>query len=410
MSMLRATPVRPDGEGAEPRRPWVPEGAVHDAIRDLFRNEFREEADAWDEERRLPPSLFERLAETGAFEHRWPAGGRGLGDFSIAATIARESALISVGGGIAISAHTDGFLPLFKLTPTGAELGDRIFDGSHIGCMAISEPTSGSDVTHCDTRARRSGDRWMVSGQKQYVSNFPAATDCMVFARTGDRGMLSDYSLLAIPTDAEGVSYDVHGTIGSRAAGTSKVRFDEVEVSQDRLVGHPGSGLRLVLDFLRLERLWAVIAGTTLAELCWEIALAFASKRKVAGVQLIEHQAMAHRFAEMRARLSATEAIAAELVSAALEGDVSSNRVAEGKLFCAESAAILADEAVQILGGRGYTDETPMARLWNDIRVLRIGGGADEVLRELIGRTQRPGTLSEHPTVRQVGQAAEERD
>jgi alkylation response protein AidB-like acyl-CoA dehydrogenase len=337
---------------------------------------------------------------------RWPQGSGGLGDFSVAATVARESALTSVGGGIAISAHTDGFLPMLRLTPMGAELGEAIFDGSRIGCMALSEPTSGSDVTNCETRARRGGAGWVISGHKHYVSNFPAATDCVVFTRTGERGMLSDYTLFAVPTDAAGVSSRVHGTIGSRAAGTSVVTFDEVDVGEERLVGNLGSGLRLVLDFLRLERLWAVIAGTTLAELCFEIAFAFASTRRVGGIPLLEHQAIAHRLADMRVRLSATEAIAGELIGAAILGEVSATRAAEGKLFCAQSASMLADDAVQILGGRGYTDETPMAQLWNDIRVLRIGGGADEVLRELIGRTQAPGALAEHWMVSRVRDSA----
>ncbi|HEU5142421.1 MAG TPA: acyl-CoA dehydrogenase family protein [Solirubrobacterales bacterium] len=379
-----------------PARPWQAPGSPHDQIRELFHNELRAEAPRWERERRLPRSVFTRLASTGAFAARWPLGGDG--DFSVAATLAREAALTSVGAAIGLSLHTDGFLPLIQRSEWGQEMRGRVLDGSLIGCVAVSEPASGSDVTRCETRAERSGSGWVIDGRKQYVSNFETATDCVVFARTGEGG-LGGFTLFAVPTDAPGITATPHATIGARAAGTCAVDFEQVEVPTERRLGPVGSGLPSVLGFLRRERLWVTIGSTALAELCFEAAHAFACSRQVGGEPLIRRQAIAHRLADMRTTLAATESIAAELTTEMIDGGVSAGRAAEGKLFAAGSACRLADEAIQILGGRGYTEETPIAALFNDVRVLRIGGGTDEILRELIDRTEGPGALAEHPAV-----------
>src|SRR5207302_10958277 len=140
---------------------------------------------------------------------------------------------------------------------------------------------------------------------KLYVSNVPPADECLVFARSADRGTFSDFSLFLVPTAAPGFSATPHELVGSHASGTHVVGLREVAVPAERLVGRPGTGLAHVLDFLRLERAWAAAACSAIAELCFEMALTYAGEREIAGRPLTGHQAIAHRLADMSTHVAA---------------------------------------------------------------------------------------------------------
>lgn len=380
---------------------------VEDRIRALFRDEFSNEAATWESSGGLPRSVFERLGAIGAFEARWPANGEANGDVSVGAALARESALVSMGAGICIGAHTDGLIPALRHSGLAVEAGEGVNDGSVIGCVAISEATSGSDVARCATEAERTDDGWRITGHKHYVSNFRTATDCVVFTRTSSADNPSDFTLFLVPTDSPAIDAVPHDLMGVKASGTHMVDFNGVEIGDERRVGEAGSGLQLIMDFLRLERIWAAVGAAAVAELCLDIALAFAARRRVGEALLREQQAIGHRLADMASGVAAAQLVAANAVEAAGEKRLTAAASARAKLFTAQIAWQVADETMQILGGRGYTGETPMSQLWRDIRIARIGGGTDEVLRELIARAQRRGSLSDHPTVRAVAEAAD---
>ncbi|HEX8743555.1 MAG TPA: acyl-CoA dehydrogenase [Thermoleophilaceae bacterium] len=369
-------------------------------LRSLFRDELAAEVEGWERDCLLPRHVFERLTALGVFDARWNGSSR-AGDVDVAAALARESTLVSIGAAIAISAHSEAFLPALRLCELGRDGAE-----DRIGCIALSEATSGSDLGNCATRARRSGDGWAIAGHKHYVSNFRTATDCVVFTRTSDTGTLNDFTLFLVPTGADGVAATPYSPAGARAAGTCAVDLAEVQVGDERRVGPVGVGLRITLEFLRRERLWAAVAAAAVAELAYEIALAYASRRRVAGAALRDHQAIAHRLVDLECQVAAARAIADGLVAAERGGAVSGATGAAGKLYATRVACAALDEAVQVMGARGFTDEAPMSRLWRDGRAMRIGGGADEVLREQVARAQRPGPLADHPLVRACAEAA----
>jgi alkylation response protein AidB-like acyl-CoA dehydrogenase len=339
------------------------------------------------------------LGDAGVFEARWSSSDA-LGDLDVGATLAREIALTSLGAAICIAAHSEAYLLSLRRSAYGNTAWAEAVRGRLIGCVALSEATSGSDVTNCGTVARRGGSGWVVSGHKHYVSGFATASECMVFARTGTAGSLDDYSLLLVPTTARGVESRPHQLVGARASGTCMIDLKEVEVSDDRVIGEVGTGLGQVLELLRLERLWAAIGCSAVAEACFEIALGFATRRQIQGISLRRHQVIAHRLADMRTEISAAAALAARELDAARAGRLSSASAAEAKLFTTRVACRVADEAMQILGGAGYTEATSVAQIWRDLRLSRIGGGTDEVLRELIARSVRRGPLSSLPAIR----------
>jgi len=376
------------------------------AICALFRDELYWEAADWERQRSVPRDVYERLAAIDAFRERWADRSTRIGRLELALVLAAEAARVSIGGSIALASHSEGFLGTLQQSPYGREVADDALSGKLIGAMAISEPTSGSDVTHCETRAERSSDGWVISGTKLYVSNIPPADECLVFARSADRGTFSDFSLFLVPTTARGFVATPHELVGSHASGTHVVELEEVAVPPERLVGRAGTGLAHVLDFLRLERAWAAAACTAIAELCFEMALAYARERVIAGRPLTDHQAIAHRLADMSTRVEAARLMVRSLLDGAGRGELSSARSAQAKLMAARTAWDVGDETMQILGGRGYTAATPFHRIWSDLRVARIGGGTDEVLRDTIARDLRPGELAAHPDVQAVRAAA----
>jgi acyl-CoA dehydrogenase/citronellyl-CoA dehydrogenase len=242
----------------------------------------------------------------------------------------------------------------------------------------------------------------VVNGHKHYVSNAGAATDLIVFARTGRSRELNDFTVFLVPTDAVGVTITPHELVGARASGTCAVGLEGVEIGDERRVGRVGGGLALLFDFLRGERMAAASGSLAAAELCFEIALTWASARDSAGEPLRARQAIAHRFAILSSEIAAGRAFLADRIERAQNGGITSAEAAQAKYVLGRLAWRAADEAMQILAGHGYTEETGFAQLWRDIRIGRIGGGTDEVQLEIVAKGLRPGALADHPLVREV--------
>lgn len=393
-------------DGGLPEPPVATDEAA-DRIRELYVETFRAEAAEWERERGVPRSVYARLGDVGAFEARWPDGARGNGRIDIGALIARETTLASVGGCVAIGTHLEGYFRALARCEHGAAIWDDALAGRAIGALAVTERAGGSTPANCETLAERDGDGWIVSGHKHYASNMRAATDVVVFARTARGRDLSSFTLFAIPTDDPRVTITPHDVVGCAASATCMVDLDAVRVGDERRVGAIGSGLILLLELLRAERLGAASAGLAVAELMFEMALAFAERREIAGKPLRQHQAIAHRLATLASDIAAGRALLAERLRAAESGRITSAEAGQAKLVLNRIAWRTADEAMQIAGGRGFTEETPLARIWRDIRIGRIGGGTDEVQLELVAQSLRPGELATHPAVAAVELAAE---
>lgn len=398
----------PDGSGvsesvADRVRGGLPSPAQ---VRALFRGELLAVAQEWEDAGAVPREVFARLGAAGVFRARWDReSAPGLGDLEIGATIVRESAIVSPGGGVAIGAHIDPYLTCLRDCEYGGRALALALDGGLVGAVGISEPAGGSNPGACSTTAKRVRGGWEITGVKQYVSNLVTAHDCVVLARTGPEA-LHGLSLFVVPVHDGIVDQEPHAMSGSRASGTARATFRGVGVGDDRLVGELGTGLRRVAKMLEVERMWAAVGGATLAELSLELALAFATARRPYGKALRRHQAIAHRLAEMSIEVEAARVLAESQLQAAEAGRLNPMSVAKAKVFTAGVASRVSDAAVQIMGACGYTEETCMSRVWRDVRVGRIGGGTDEVLKELISRGLTGGPLKDLPAVREVRRQA----
>jgi alkylation response protein AidB-like acyl-CoA dehydrogenase len=377
------------------------------AIRELYTTRLRAEAVEWERDGGVPASVYRSLAEVGAFAARWPDGALGNGDLDVSAAIVRETALASVGACVALGTHLEAYFRALARCEYGRAVWAEALAGRRIGALSISEATGGSTPTRCATRATRAGDLWTLSGHKHYVSNMRAATDCVVFARTARKSEMTSFTLFVVPLDAEGVEVTLHDVVAARASATAMLDMNDVVVGDERRVGRVGSGLALLLELLRAERLGAACAGLAVAELCFEIALAFAERRQIGDSSVRAHQAISHRLAEVASDIAAGRALLAERLAAAKATGVSSAEAAQAKLVLNRVAWRAADEAMQMLGGRGFTEETGLARIWRDIRIGRIGGGTDEVQLELVSQSLRAGALADHPVVAAAAAAAD---
>jgi acyl-CoA dehydrogenase len=379
---------------------------VEARIRELFGRALRDEAAGWEQHAALPREVIARIAATGAFAARWPTDSRDPGNAALGVLLVQEMALCSVGACIALGTHLEVYFRALSRSAYGRERWADAIDGRAIGAFAVSEYSGGSNPSNCRTTATRTPDGWRLDGRKHYVSNAASATELVMFTRTSDVRDLSDFTVFLVPTDAPGVTIVPHEIAGARASGTCRVEIDGVELSDDHRVGGVGRGLVLLLEFLRGERIAAAAGSVAVAELCLEIALTWLRERRSGPGALREKQALVHRLASLSSEVAAARALLDDRVRRAQAGRLTSAQAAEAKFFIGRLAWRVADEAMQILAGHGYTEETPFAALWRDVRIGRIGGGTDEVQLELIAQGLHVDRHAEHPLVAAIGAAA----
>jgi alkylation response protein AidB-like acyl-CoA dehydrogenase len=342
--------------------------------------------DEWERDGHVHRTLFEALGAAGCFEERWEQGR--VDGLPYAVVLAEETSRISGGVALAVSLHSEIFLgALARLAANDfqRDLHTRALRGDAIGCLASTEPAGGSDLLGLRTSLTRTSDGWHLKGDKRYISNAGCADHALVVARDPTRPPARSVCLVVIPLDFPGVEVvGFFDKLGIKACDAAHLRFDAA-VPQEMLLGSAGAGFFYVSSLLQHERITISAGLLAVARICLAIAVAFARQRTNGDGTLIERQALRHRFADAKTATWAGEAMLASVISAARAGRNVSHETAALKLYCANTAGHVIDECLQILGGRGYTTNFPIERYWRDSRLARIGGGTDEVMREVIG-------------------------
>ena len=371
------------------------EAPFFEARHDAYRRDVRavlsawagDQARQWDVDGHLPKEVMVALGEVGAFRRRWEEGPFGGVPFGL--ILAEETGRVSSGLGQAAMTHSDVFLGVLHYlarTPTQLAFKEDCLDARAVGCFSVTEASAGSNLRSVQTTAFPvENGGWRLRGRKKYVSNAGRGTHVIVLARAANLGQGRDLSLFLVPLDAPGVT--VHGyfrKLGVNACDTAEMEFDVV-LPADALLGTPGAGL-LFADFaLQGERMFISVQSLMGARTMLRLALAYARSRQVAGDEpLLQKQAIRHRLADALARLRAAEALLIKVVSAAMAGEQVGTETCALKLVATRTACEIVDEALQVLGGRGYMTTYPVESHWRDARLGRIGGGTDEVMRETI--------------------------
>ena len=380
-----------------PRLPSVHLTEEHEVLRKsaatFVDREIRPHADEWEAAGEFPRELYRTAGDAGflgvRYHERW--GGSDL-DFLSTCVLCEE--LVkgdSVGTAVGLLAQSE-----FALSALADEASDALKEtwlapairGELIGAIGVSEPGAGSDVASMTTRARRDGDDYVISGQKTYITNGTRADFVTLAVRTGEPGPRG-LSLVVFPTDTKGFQVGRRlDKLGARASDTGELFFDECRIPASNLVGEEGRGMHYILSHFGGERLVIAAFAVGIMERLIELGIDYAHERHAFGSSLLGFQTWRHRFAEMATRLEATRALTYQAARLLSDGDPGGDMaVSMAKLHAAAAVQSIAAEVLQLHGGYGQIEESPIPRYYRDVAGFSIGAGTSEIMRELISRS-----------------------
>ena len=384
---------------------WVsPEHELfRDSVRAFVAAEIAPHVHAWDEAGSFPRELYARAAAVGLLGIGYPEALGGTPADGWYRLIATEEIARAGCGGLMASLFSHN-IALPPIVAHGAPALQRrivpgVLAGTQIAALAITEPSGGSDVARLRTRARRDGDHWVIDGEKTFITSGVRADWITLAVRTGGSDARGDgaegtrgaagISLIAVPGDTPGLTRTPLAKMGWWCSDTATLRFDACRVPLDHLIGAENAGFAMIMRNFNGERLLMAAGAAAFAQVCHDEALAWARQRQTFGVPLVEHQVTRHKLMDMRMRLASTRAWLHALVARQEAGDTGAEWVGELCLLknhATQTMQWCADAAVQILGAMGYMRGTRSERIYREVKVMMIGGGTEEIMKELAAR------------------------
>jgi len=369
---------------------------VHDDfrrnLRQFVENELAPHADEWEEAEEFPRWVFTRMGELGFLGMSYPEKYGGDDD-RIAEAVFHEEITRCGSAGVAagLGAHIGIAMPQINRFGTEEQKEKYLIPGikgETIGALGITEPEAGSDVAGIRTYAVRDGSDWIINGSKTFITN----------------GVRCDWVVVAVKTDRDkgyaGISQFIvdRGTpgfetskkikkLGWKASDTGELSFIDVRVPADALLGEENRGFYQIMANFVWERLIMALGAVAGAQLLFDIALQYAKERQAFGRPIGKFQAISHMLADMAMEIELGRAFTYHVLKLYVEGKEPVKEVAMAKLYTCDMACRVADRALQIHGGYGYTEEYPLARAYRDMRLGPIGGGTDQIMREIIARS-----------------------
>jgi isovaleryl-CoA dehydrogenase len=360
-------------------------------VHEFARRDVAPRAAAIDAAQSFPAESWRQAADLGFLGATAPTeyGGAGLGLTELC-IIGEELAAACLSTAATVLHQAD--MVVGRLARHGSEEQKRrwlpgLIDGSAIGCLAMTEPEAGSDVMSMRTRAERIEGGWRLNGTKTFITNGPVADLALVYARTGgadDRRL----GLFAIPTDTPGFTRGrKFSKMGWRGSPTGELILEDCEVGDEALVGGPEDGRAILLAGLDSERVLMAAESVGVARGALEEALAYARERRQFGRPIGEFQLIGGKLADMYTEIEATRALTWTALAQVEAGGAGARELASAaKLMGGDVAMRVTTDAVQVLGGYGYTDEFPVERYMRDAKLMQIGGGTAEIQRFIIAR------------------------
>jgi acyl-CoA dehydrogenase len=349
-------------------------------------------AEDWDEAGHIPIELWPKAAAVGLLGMGYPEefGGVSEGIDSWHSWIATEElARIGVGGiPASLMVHGIGLPPIINWGTQALKeaVAPSVLAGEKHIALGVTEPGGGSDVAQLATTAVRDGDYFIVNGSKTYITGGMRADWVSTAVRTGGDGA-GGVSMLLIPTDAEGFSRtQLDRKQGWWASDTATLYFDNVRVPVSHLIGEENQGFRVIMTNFNGERMAMAAGMEALGRVCLEESLEWAQNRKTFGKRLADHQVIRHKFSQMKQKLNATQAYIRVSYESIEAGNANPGDIAMLKVQASETMEFCAREAMQILGGMGYMRGSRVERIYREVRVNAIGGGSEEIMRDLAAR------------------------
>ncbi|MDG1039708.1 MAG: acyl-CoA dehydrogenase family protein [Polaribacter sp.] len=367
----------------------------HDAFRESFRDFLQKEVvphiDKWEESGTIERFIWKKFGEMGYFGLNSPEeyGGLNLDIFYTIIFLEELQKINSGGFAAAMWAHV--YLAMTHVTKEG---DDRIkneyltpsINGDKIGCLCISEPFGGSDVAGMRTTAVKKGDSYVINGSKTFITNGVYSDYLVVAAKTNLEDKHKGMSIFIMDRDTPGISSTKLNKLGWRASDTAEIAFDNVVIPSDNLMGEEGKGFPYIMQHFALERLIMAINAHARAEYAVEYAIQYMSERQAFGKTLDKFQALRHKVAEMASEVEMCKEFNYSIAKRLDNGTYVVKEASMAKMLSTKMADSVISDSLQLLGGYGYMEDYPMARLLRDSRLGPIGGGTSEILKEIIAK------------------------
>jgi alkylation response protein AidB-like acyl-CoA dehydrogenase len=374
---------------------------VHEDFRESFRTFLAREVigeqgryGEWERDGIVPREVFALAGRGGFLGMSAPErfGGAGAKDFRFNVVIGEECQRAGVGGfGLGITLHNDICLPYFERYCTDGQR-ERwlagIVSGELITALAMTEPGIGSDLASMSTRARRDGEQYVVDGSKTFITNGINADLIVTAVKTDPSQRHRGISLLVIERGMDGFERGRNlEKIGQHAQDTAELSFTNVRVPVENLLGGEGEGFVQLVSNLPQERLSIAASAVAAGEAMIEWTLEYVRERKAFGQPIGSFQSSRFTLAELRGEVDIARAYIDRCTQALDEGELTPEDAASAKWWCTDLQGRVADRCLQLFGGYGYMTEYPIARAYADARVTRIYGGANEIMKEIVGRS-----------------------
>jgi alkylation response protein AidB-like acyl-CoA dehydrogenase len=359
--------------------------------RDFAKAEIEPNAAAWDREHHFPRDLFGKLAELGLMGACVPEeyGGAGV-DFLSYVLVLEELSRADAGVGVTVAVHTSAVtLPLlaYGTDEQKSRFVPPLARGEHLGAFALTEAEAGSDAGAIRTKAEPSGDGWTITGAKQWITNGRYSGTFLLFART-DQSTSGARGVSAFILDAEHVRVTRdEEKLGLNSSVTNDIVVEGAHVERDRLLHEENRGFRVAMTTLDGGRIGIAAQALGIAQAAYDVARAYALERRAFGHRIGDFQAIQHKLANMSMELDAARLLVYRAAWLKQQARPHTEEGAKAKLFASEMARRQTAEAIQVLGGYGYTKEFPVERYYRDAKITEIYEGTSEIQRLVIARS-----------------------
>ena len=339
----------------------------------------------------FPPELWQEMGDLGLLGITVPEndGGAGMGYLAHVVAveeIARASASVSLSYG----AHSNLCVNQISLNGSPEQKSRYLPDlisGKSVGALAMSETGAGSDVVGMKLRAEKRNDRFVLNGNKFWITNGGEANTLVVYAKTDPDAEQRGITAFLIEKSMPGFSQSQHfDKLGMRGSNTVELIFDQVEVPYDNILGEEGRGVNVLMSGLDYERVVLSGIGCGIMAACLDEVMPYMVERKQFGKPIGSFQLMQGKIADMYTKMNSARAYVYEVAKACDRGEVTRQDAAACVLYASEEAMVVAHQAVQAMGGAGFMNETTVSRLFRDAKLMEIGAGTSEIRRMLIGR------------------------
>ena len=365
--------------------------ALRDTVHRWAQERVKPMAAEIDRSNAFPPELWREMGDLGLLGITVPEEFGGAGMSYLAHTVAvEEIARASASVSLSYGAHSNLCVNQIKLNGTEAQKQKYLPDlvsGAHVGALAMSEPSAGSDVVSMQLRAEKRNGYYVLNGSKYWITNGPDADTLVVYAKTDPDAGSKGITAFIVEKTMAGFSTSKHfDKLGMRGSNTAELIFENCEVPFENVLGEEGKGVRVLMSGLDYERVVLSGIGTGIMAACLDEVMPYMAERRQFGQPIGNFQLMQGKLADMYTKMNSARAYVYEVAKACDRGDVTRQDAAACVLYASEEAMWVAHQAVQAFGGAGYLSDNPVGRIFRDAKLMEIGAGTSEIRRMLIGR------------------------